>query len=155
MRKVGLGALIAASFAALPAFAGSLNLPIDEVRVVTFVRPVSTVYVGNPAIADVNIIDSRHAFVLGKTYGATNIIALDANGHQVADNPLTVFGHPGSIVTLNRGPDQVTYACADSRCEHSPLPGDEVNGFENNNKEITSHEGLGEKEATAQTGQQH
>ena len=59
-----------------------LSVPMDEVRMVTFVKPVATVYVGNPMIADITVIDSRHVFVLGKAFGATNIIALDSNGKR-------------------------------------------------------------------------
>ncbi len=52
-------------------------LALDEVHTLTFKNPIATVYVGNPAIADVTMIDARHAFVQGKGYGRTNIVALD------------------------------------------------------------------------------
>src|SRR5437763_17026815 len=63
--------------------APSIALPIDEVRVVPFSQPVSTVYVGHPVVADVRVIASRHARVLGKGFGSTNIIALNSHGKQV------------------------------------------------------------------------
>src|SRR5215475_7887136 len=44
-------------------------LALDEVHTLAFETPVSTVYVGNPSIADVTMIDARHAFVQGKGYG--------------------------------------------------------------------------------------
>ena len=71
-------AIIAAAFlATLPAYAASKNnsvaLALDEVHTLTFRTPVSTVYVGNPTIADVTMIDARHAFVQGKGYGRVDI----------------------------------------------------------------------------------
>jgi len=144
-RLIFLG--LAASLFAAPALAGELSVPMDEVRMVTFVRPVSTVYVGNPMIADITVIDARHVFVLGKSFGATNIIALDSNGKQVADTPLTVFGRKTNIVTLNLGSQQVTYACAPARCETAPLPGDDKNVFDSEMAQIGSHQAAGEKAA--------
>ena len=67
---------------AAPALAGSVTVPIDQARIVTFKQPVSTVYVGNPSMADVTVIDSHRVFVLGKAFGTTNIIALDAYGQD-------------------------------------------------------------------------
>ena len=78
----------------------------------TFKAPVATVYVGNPSIADINMIDSRHAFVLGKGYGSTNIIALNKQGAQISDTRVDVQGNRReSTVVLNRGASRVTYSC--------------------------------------------
>jgi len=140
MRRLTFLAIAASLLAAAPAMAGSLSVPMDEVRVVTFVRPVATVYVGNPMVADITVIDSRHVFVLGKSFGATNIIALDANGKQIADTPLTVFGRSSNIVTLNLGSEQVTYACGASRCESAPLPGDSKEVYDQTMTQIGSHD---------------
>jgi len=119
---------IAASFVfalkSSSALAGGVSVPMDEVRTVTFAKPVTTVYVGNPTIADINMIDSRHAFLLGKSFGTTNIIALDAQGREVANTGVSVSGRHGSTVTLTKGTAQTTLACSNERCQASPLPGD-------------------------------
>lgn len=119
-----LSTVAAAAAVSVPALAGSISVPIDQSRVVTFKKPVSTVFVGNPTMGDVSVIDSRHAFVLGKAFGVTNLLALDAQGNVVANDRLTVYGHTADVVTLNRGANQFTYACADKRCEAAPVPGD-------------------------------
>ena len=63
-------ALFALAFALpSPVLADGIAISMDEVRTVTFGGPIATVYVGNPAIADVNMIDARHAFVIGKGFG--------------------------------------------------------------------------------------
>lgn len=136
-----------------PSLADGFAVPMDQVRMVTFDQPVATVYVGNPAIADVTVIDSRRVFILGKAFGATNVIALDAKGEQVVDKPLTVYGTSANVVTLNRGANQVTYACAAARCETSPLPGDSTAAFQAVMGEVTQHQDMGQKAAVASASQ--
>ncbi|MEI9885294.1 MAG: pilus assembly protein N-terminal domain-containing protein [Rhizomicrobium sp.] len=123
MRRV-LAAAIAFGLTSTAALAGGVTVPMDEVRTVTFAKPITTVYVGNPTIADINMIDSRHAFLLGKSFGTTNIIALDAQGREVSNTAVSVMGSHGSTVTLNKGTAQTTLACSSDRCQASPLPGD-------------------------------
>ena len=79
----------------LPAYARGVSIAMDEVRTITFPKPVATIYVGNPAIADINMIDSRHAFILGKGYGNTNMLALDNDGKQVSNTHISRHGPPG------------------------------------------------------------
>ena len=115
--------------AAAPAYAAGKNdtvgLTLDEVHTLTFRSPVSTVYVGNPTIADVTMIDARHAFVQGKGYGRTNIVALNRDNVTVFNTNITVTGSEGGgTVTLNRGAQRVTLNCAGGRCEPTPMPGD-------------------------------
>ena len=94
----------AALLAATPAYAAgklpapaakneSVALALDEVHTLTFRAPVATVYVGNPTIADVTMIDARHAFVQGKGYGRTNIVALNRDNVQVFNTHITVTGN--------------------------------------------------------------
>jgi hypothetical protein len=146
MRRAVVSALVLSALAT-PAFAAGVSVPMDEVRLVSFNRPVASVFMGNPMIADVNMIDSRHAFVLGKTFGETNMIALGADGRQVTDDHVTVFGRRVGMVTLNRGPLQYNYGCTKAHCETAPVPGDERNFFDNTHVAIGQHEDLGVKAA--------
>jgi hypothetical protein len=132
-----ISALCPASFAG-----NEMNVPLDEVRVVSFVKPVATLYVGNPVIADVTIIDSRHAFVQGKAFGATNIVALDSTGRPVANQQIVVAGKGNSVVTLQRGTQQMTYACAASRCQTTPQPGDGKDSFDSATDQISKYQGM-------------
>src|SRR3954471_5167695 len=102
-----------------------VGLGLDEVHTLTFRAPVATVYVGNPSIADVTMIDARHAFVQGKGYSRTNVMALNRENVVVFNTHITVTGNDGSgTVTLNRGAQRVTLNCAGGRCEPTPMPGD-------------------------------
>jgi Flp pilus assembly secretin CpaC len=120
---------------------GGVALALDEVRTLPFNTPVSTVYVGNPSIADVTMIDAKHAFVQGKGYGRTNIMALNHDNVMVFNAYVTVTGNPGGgTVTLNRGAQRVTLNCVASRCEQTPMPGDSNEVFQSANSQTTAHQ---------------
>jgi hypothetical protein len=129
--------------------APAITVPMDEVRVVAFSQPISTIYVGNPIIADVSMIDNKHAFVLGKSFGATNIVALNADGKQVVNDAVSVYGRSSNTVILHRGTAQATYACAGARCESAPMPGDDKDSFDSRMGQINTHQDAGIKAASA------
>jgi hypothetical protein len=151
MRRIALLALLSATSALTgPALAAGLSVDLDQVRTVTFRTPVSTIYVGNPSIADINMIDSRHAFVLGKGYGTTNLIALNRNGVAIVNEQITVLGEQGSMVTLNRGAQRMTYNCASRTCQPIPVPGDGKDAFDAASGQLTAHQDMNKKAAAGQ-----
>ncbi|HET7084257.1 MAG TPA: pilus assembly protein N-terminal domain-containing protein [Rhizomicrobium sp.] len=116
-------------------------LGLDEVHTLTFRGPVSTVYVGNPAIADVTMIDARHAFIQGKGYGRTNVMALNRDNVMVFNTHITVTGtDSGGTVTLNRGAHRVTLSCAGGRCEPTATPGDAKDSYDSVNNQVSTHQ---------------
>jgi len=137
MRRTLLVALMLCS--AVPASAAGVSVAMDEVRTITFPKTVSTIYVGNPAVADINMIDSRHAFILGKGYGNTNMVALDKDGKQVSNTHINVSARQDSSLTLQRGASRVTYSCSAAHCEITPQPGDGKDVFEAANGQIAAH----------------
>ena len=129
-----------AILAASPAYARGVSIAMDEVRTITFPKPVATIYVGNPSIADINMIDSRHAFILGKGYGNTNLLALDHDGAQVSNTSISVMAREDSTVTLQKGANRITYSCTSNHCEATPQPGDGKDAFDTTSGEISTHE---------------
>lgn len=157
MRSIRLG-LLAVACAAMgygAASAGGVAVPMDEVTLVAFKSPVSTVYLGNSTIADLTLVDSKHVFVLGKTFGTTNLIALSADDKVIVNEPVTVFGRRAGLVTLNRGADTYNYTCTNLHCETRPAPGDPKSYFENTESEVGEHEDGGTKSASVAMQQQH
>ncbi len=140
MRRTLFAAL--AVLAATPAYARGVSIAMDEVRTITFPKPVATIYVGNPAIADINMIDSRHAFILGKGYGNTNLLALDNDGKQVSNTPISVMARQDASVILQNGANRVTYSCTARQCEATPQPGDGKEAFDSANAQISAHENV-------------
>jgi hypothetical protein len=145
-----LAGLAALTAAAPLGYAAEIRIPLDQVRIITFQKPVKTVFVGNPVIADITVIDPLHVFLLGKNFGTTNIVALDGTGHETANEQITVLDRPGSVVTLQRGPGQTTLNCTSSRCEAAPTPGDEPTPFAAVTGEIDRREALSLKAAGGQ-----
>lgn len=97
---------------AAPAAAhAALTVPIDQTRRVTFGGTAANVVVGNPDIADVNIIDGRNLMVVGKRFGVTNLVVLDANGRTLFDSEVVVSAGSGSVVSITRGVQNFDYAC--------------------------------------------
>src|SRR5262249_29131368 len=136
---------------AKPAKNDFVALALDEVHTLTFRAPVATVYVGNPTIADVTMIDARHAFVQGKGYGRTNIMALNRDNVMVFNTHVTVTGNEsGGTVTLNRGAQRVTLACAGGRCEQTPTPGDGKDSYDSAVGQITGHQSTARGAAVAE-----
>jgi hypothetical protein len=117
-----------------------VSVVMDQVRIVTFKRPISTVFVGNPVIADATVIDPYHAFILGKAYGVTNLIALSAQSQTIANQQITVANRSGGVVTLNKGASQFTYSCTTAHCETNPRPGDQKGYFDDNEASVSSHQ---------------
>ena len=120
------GAVLVSSVVA----ADPITLSMDQVRIVTFKKPVKTVFVANPIIADITIIDPSRAFIQGKNLGTTQLIALDAQGQETFNDQVTVLHAPGSVVTLQRGKAQLTLSCIDERCQTAPVVGDAPEPFE-------------------------
>jgi hypothetical protein len=152
MKSVRLLVLSAACAAALagdavagPASSVSVSVPMDNVTLVSFKEPVSTVYIGNPSIAELTLVDSRHVFVLGKRFGATNLIALGADKTMIANDPVTVSSRHAEAVTVFRGQDTFNYVCTGFHCETRPVPGDQKTYFDNTEASATAHEEAGTK----------
>lgn len=141
-----LGVLAGSIGLGLPGIAGpamAFEVALDQVRIVTFDTPVKTVYVGNPVIADVTVIDSTHVFLLGKNFGTTNIIALDNSGRQSFNEQVTVLERNGGAVTVQRGAAKSTLMCSAARCEASPIPGDDKVPYDAVTGQMTARETMG------------
>ncbi len=130
-----------------------MRFPLDEVRTLTFKNPIATIYaLRNPSIADVTMIDARHAFVQGKSYGHTNIVALDKENTQIfGTNVFVTGGQGGGTVTLNRGAQRVYVLDLRRRPlrEPTPTPGDEQKSYDTENQQLNTHQAAARNMAAA------
>ncbi|PZO04500.1 MAG: pilus assembly protein CpaC [Alphaproteobacteria bacterium] len=118
--------LAAAAFLLPLLFAGSvpaqaqdpsrLSVQIDSIQRVQLGGAVSAVIVGNPAIADVTVVDQNTLFVTGKGYGVTEVVAVDAIGRTIFQRQIVVTGGSSGSVRMWRGARATEMACAGS-CE--------------------------------------
>jgi hypothetical protein len=114
--------------------AGDLVVRYDQSQLIRLPRPASDVIIGNPSIADVTIQGGNLLVVTGKTFGITNIIALDAQRNVIQDQRVIVERDEQRMVVLYRGPVRESYSCTPS-CSPTITVGDETSFFDT----ITKH----------------
>lgn len=101
----------------------SVAVMIDHAKIVRLPERTQTVVVGNPIIADVTIQKNGILVVTGKSYGVTNLIALDNAGTMLAESMISVQAPKEAVVTVQRGFERETYSCTPT-CQPSVLLGD-------------------------------
>lgn len=114
--------------AAPPARADSVVVMIDHAKVVRLPAKAQTVIVGNPAIADVSVQKNGVMIVTGKSFGVTNLIALDGSGALLAESLVQVGAAADTTLVVQRGMDRESYSCTPA-CQPSAQLGDEQRYF--------------------------
>ena len=89
----------------------TIAVSVDQAKLVKLPSRVATIVVGNPLIADVTLQNGGVVVVTGKSYGATNFIAMDRSGEILVDRLIQVEGPTDQLVTVYRGVDRETYSC--------------------------------------------
>jgi hypothetical protein len=122
---IGLSGLAACLSA--PAHAGSAQsytVELNKTEIVRLPGAAASIIVGNPKIADVTVQSSDLIFVIGRGYGETNLIILDAMGNMMMNADLQVVNTlPRNGVRLYNGTERETYSCI-PYCGPSPVLGD-------------------------------
>mgnify|MGYP003454034196 CR=1 FL=1 len=70
--------------------ADDLVVRYDQSQLLWMPRAVSEIIIGNPSIADVTVQSGNMLVITGKTFGITNIIALDADKNVIQDQRVVV-----------------------------------------------------------------
>lgn len=69
---------------------GTIDLASGEGRILNFKAPVDSVMVAEPGIADLQVVSPGVIYVFGKAPGQTSLIAMGADGEQIASLSLAV-----------------------------------------------------------------
>lgn len=88
-----------------------LNIEIDQTQRVQLRAPAGSVIVGNPLIADVTVVDANTLFIVGKGYGQTEVVAVDATGRTVFQSQVVVTAGSAGSVRVWRGNQVTEMAC--------------------------------------------
>ena len=120
--------LAAAALTAQVAQASDLVVRYDQSQLIRLPRPAAEVIIGNPSIADVAIQGGNLLAVTGKSFGVTNIIALDAQRNVIQDQRIVVERDSQSSLVLYKGAQRETYTCNPS-CSPTLSIGDENKYF--------------------------
>lgn len=114
-----------------PAERGQLVVMVDRAKIIRLPERTQTVVIGNPAIADMAIQKNGVVVVTGKSYGTTNLIAMDSTGNILAESIVSVAAPNDAVVTVQRGLDRQSYSCTPS-CQPSVTLGDAATYFSDN-----------------------
>ncbi|MCJ8507751.1 pilus assembly protein N-terminal domain-containing protein [Rhizobium lemnae] len=120
-----LAVLLAAISFALPSMAfseeaaGIMRVYMNQARILKLDRPVSKVIVGNAQVADATVADPLTIVLTGRSYGATNLVLLDAEGNAIADERVLVSIDEGNTVRVFRQTDRAVLSCTPNCEQHS------------------------------------
>ena len=122
-------AVLAVALSSSGAAAQELIVKYDQSQLLRLPRPVAEIIVGNPSIADVTVQSGNLLVVTGKTFGITNVIALDSERNVIQDQRVMVMREEARVVNLQKGAKRETYNCTPN-CNPSMVVGDDTTYFE-------------------------
>ena len=112
-----------------PAKAQDLIVKYDQSQLLRLPRPVAEIIIGNPTIAEVTVQAANLLVVTGKTFGITNVIALDAERNIIQDQRVMVVRDEVKVINVQKGGKRESYNCT-PQCNPSLVVGDDTTYFE-------------------------
>lgn len=120
--------MAALSLEATQARANDLIVRYDQSQLLRLPRPAADIIIGNPSIADVSIQGGNLLVVTGKTFGVTNIIALDGDRNVIQDQRVLVTRDEARTVNLMKGGARQSFSCTPN-CSPTLTIGDDNQFF--------------------------
>ena len=131
----------AASFAA----AADLIVTYDQSQILKLAKPAKEIIIGNAVIADVVVRDKTFLIVTGKSFGITNLIALDEERNVISSIRVIVRRDETRVVNLIKGGKRQSFNCT-PQCNPSITVGDDPAYFEQVAKSAQAKISLSEKD---------
>lgn len=130
----GLALLAAALLPGAVAAGQPETLPIvtvlvDNAKLIRLPERTQTVVVGNPFIAEVTPQKNGVLILTGKSFGSTNLIALDSGGALIAETTIRVEASREATITVQRGMERESLSCTPN-CQPSAQLGDAAKYFD-------------------------
>lgn len=123
----------------------------DQSQLLSLPRPAAEVIVGNPVIADVTVQSGNLLVVTGKSFGITNLIALDNKRQVIFDRRILVKRDDVRVINLQRGAMRQTLNCT-PQCNPTITVGDDTAYFEAMVKAAEKKNSMSEKAADGPGG---
>jgi Pilus formation protein N terminal region len=112
LSKLGLAFVVCAGLTSTGSLANDvITLQLDRATVIRAPNKTTTMVVGNPAIADVSIQKNGVIVLTAKSYGETNLLALDSEGQLVSETWLKVQASIRGNMVITRGVERETHSC--------------------------------------------
>jgi Flp pilus assembly secretin CpaC len=131
----------AAASAGQPELLPVVTVLVDNAKVIRLPEKTSTVIVGNPIIAEVTPQKNGVLVLTGKSFGSTNLIALDNAGAMIAETMIRVEASRDSTITVQRGLDRESLSCTPN-CQPAVQLGDAAKYFDANSGQADSRRKL-------------
>ena len=115
------GCLAGAALSLIPlvsahAAEAGINVIMNQAKIVKLSRAADTIVVGNPAIADAAIQDSKTIVLTGKGFGTTNFVVMDAEGNAIVDEMVMVSRGETNAMRIYRRTEFEDLSCTPN-CE--------------------------------------
>lgn len=130
--KAAISAVIACALATtgvVPATADDLIVKYDQSQILRMPGKVAEFIIGNPTIADVSIQSADMLVVTGKSFGITNVIALDAERNVIKEARVIVVRDQVRVVNVQKAGKRESYNCT-PQCNPSLVVGDDQAYFD-------------------------
>ena len=105
-----------------------ITVRLDQAKLFKLPERTATLVIGNPLIADATVQPGGVMVITAKSYGTTNLIALDRAGVTLSEVPIQVIGPGDAVVVVYRGVERESYSCAPI-CERRITLGDSATFF--------------------------
>ncbi len=123
------GILPGAALAAPPEILPVVTVLVDNAKLIRLPERTQTVVVGNPFIAEVTPQKNGVLILTGKSFGSTNLIALDNGGALIAETTIRVEASQEATITVQRGMERESLSCTPN-CQPSAQLGDAAKYFD-------------------------
>lgn len=109
--------------------ADDLIVKYDQSQILRMPGKVAEFIIGNPTIADVAIQSADLLVVTGKSFGITNVIALDAERNIIKEARVIVVRDQLRVVNVQKAGKRESYNCT-PQCNPSLVVGDDQTYFD-------------------------
>ena len=100
------------------------TLELNKTQILRLSQPAAAVIIGNPQVADISVQSDKTLFMIGRGYGETNILILDAYDNVLLESVITVVPPRNrqqvNVIMGNEGTQ--SYHCA-PYCQPAPQLG--------------------------------
>jgi hypothetical protein len=118
-----------------------VTVRLDQAKLFKLPERTATLVIGNPLIADATVQPGGIVVITAKSYGTTNLVALDRAGITLSEVPIQVIGPGDAVVVVYRGIERESYSCAPV-CERRITLGDSATFFAANLSSLNAFNAL-------------
>ncbi len=100
---IGMSVVLAGLAATAAQADDRITVEKNHTKRITLPASAGAVIVGNPEIADVNIVDSRTIYIMGKGFGSSTVTVTGHDGRPLFDADVIVTTAQASAITVYKG----------------------------------------------------